>query len=253
MKTKQNITKTTHYVLVLLLIGFTLSAKAQFIDEEGTTYSSFTVNANTSIGVSSLRLNGDEVWSIYNTDILDGLGIGRIIDPPGTQNAAFVSHLILENGGVVKIPKALTVGTDEAIPGTIAHFDGRVYISENDGVHEGFDDHTDDKYKDFLLWVEEGIVTSDLALADLEDWPDYVFDKDYNLPSLEEVENNIKKTGHLHTMPSAEVVEKSGFEVSDMTKRMVKTIEELTLHTINQKKQIDMLMARLAALEAKLK
>ena len=61
-------------------------------------------------------------------------------------------------------------------------------------------------------------------------------------------------------MPSAEFIEKNGFTLTDISKRIVKTIEELTLHTINQEKQIESqnilinnLMNRLNALEAKLK
>jgi hypothetical protein len=133
----------------------------------------------------------------------------------------------------------LTVGTNKIIEGARAHFDGRVYISEENGYEEGFGSKTKDNYKDYLLWVEEGIVSTDFALAELTEWPDYVFYNDYKLPSLANVEKNIKENGHLHTMPSAKEVEENGFTVKDMTKRVVKTIEELTLHTIAQEKQIE--------------
>ena len=133
----------------------------------------------------------------------------------------------------------LTVGTDKVIDGAIAHFDGRVYISEENGSEKGFDSNIHVNYKDYILWVEEGIVSTDFALAELSNWPDYVFRKGYTLPSLADIEKNIKENGHLHTMPSAKEVEKNGFTVKDMTKRVVKTIEELTLHTIAQQKQIE--------------
>ncbi|GAA3638882.1 hypothetical protein [Flavivirga jejuensis] len=348
METKQKITRSKNYALILLLIGFTLTVKAQVIDANATNSEIFTIdndrdndysllrmqNNNTASGHGYWELIGDPSSFVFrlqtdigfqdvvrmhksyggrvgigltdlhperglhirgsdgvirvdrnngsaglmltrmNTDysqVLKNYFIGVngsdensgefFIGDYGTNvRGASEVRLLIDNDGIVQISEGLTVGTNEAIPGTIAHFDGRVYISENDGTHEGFDDHTDNRYLDYLLWVEEGIVSNDFAIADLEDWPDYVFGEGYNLPSLEEVENNIKKTGHLHTMPSAEVVEKNGFEVSDMTKRMVKTIEELTLYTINQEKQIinqekqiEMLMARLEALEIKLK
>lgn|GEM_PF-5455776 len=71
------------------------------------------------------------------------------------------------------------------------------------------------------------------------------------------MEQHITTKGYLHTMPSASEIEEKGFTVKDMTQRTVKTIEELTLHTIAQEKQIDAqsvliidLMARLASLEA---
>jgi len=134
---------------------------------------------------------------------------------------------------------SLTVGTDKKIEGALAHFDGRVYISEENGTEEGFDSTTADNYKNYLLWVEEGIVSTDFAIAELTEWPDYVFHNDYKLPSLANVEKTIKENGHLHTMPSAKEVEENGFTVKDMTKRVVQTIEELTLHTIAQEKQIE--------------
>lgn len=128
---------------------------------------------------------------------------------------------------------------EHLIAGTVAHFDGRVYVSEAGGSEKGFTNQADSNYQNFLLWVEEGIVSQDFAIANTTDWPDYVFAKNYKLPSLSEVEKMIKEKGHLPTMPSAAEVEKNGFTVNDMTKRMVKTIEELTLHTINQEKKID--------------
>jgi hypothetical protein len=135
-----------------------------------------------------------------------------------------------------------SVGIGEApITGTKLSVDGRVYISDNaTGVEQGFKELVgNSKYDNYLLWVEEGIVSKDLVIADITEWPDYVFKKDYKLPSLLEVEKTINATGHLHTMPAAEDIEKNGFALSDMTKRLLKTMEELTLHTIAQEKQID--------------
>jgi hypothetical protein len=144
----------------------------------------------------------------------------------------------------------LNVGVGSAsIAGTVAHFDGRVYISENGGSEEGFGTASGTNYDDYLLWVEEGIVSSDFAIAEITAWPDYVFKNDYDLASLEKVEEHILTKGHLPTMPSALEIESNGFTMKDMTQRTVKTIEELTLHTIAQEKQIDALMDRLMRLE----
>ena len=143
----------------------------------------------------------------------------------------------------------LSTGGYTRIDNAALQVDGRVYISEEGVGEEGWDDHTSSNYEDYLLWVEEGIVSTDFAIAEVSDWPDYVFNDDYKLKSLKEVEKNIKENGHLHTMPSAKEVAKNGFTVKDITKRVVKTIEELTLHTIAQEKQIAALMGRLVRLE----
>ena len=162
------------------------------------------------------------------------------------------SHAVeIDKDKTVTIKTKLGIGTDEVIQGTVLTVDGRTYISENGGTDEGFSTTfaNDVNYQKYLLWVEEGIVSVDFAIAEVKYWPDYVFKADYKLKSLEDVEKNINQNGHLPTMLSGKTIEKNGFTVKDMTKRIVKTIEELTLHTIAQEKQIDALMDRLVRLE----
>lgn len=67
-------------------------------------------------------------------------------------------------------------------------------------------------------------------------WPDYVFSSDYKLPTLEEVEKQIKEKGHLVNVPSACEIEENGFEVGNMTVIQQEKIEELTLYIIEQNK-----------------
>ncbi|WP_298902690.1 hypothetical protein [uncultured Psychroserpens sp.] len=76
------------------------------------------------------------------------------------------------------------------------------------------------------------------------DWADYVFEEDYNLPTLEEVEKHIKTHGHLKDIPSAAEVEDNGIELGEMNKLLLQKIEELTLYTIELKKEIDELKAK---------
>ncbi|MGB2273346.1 MAG: hypothetical protein ACPH2K_03155 [Flavicella sp.] len=142
--------------------------------------------------------------------------------------------------------KKMHIGEEvsNAIDNVKLSIDGRLYISENDSKGEGFDDVTHKNYEDYLIWIEEGVASSNLALSNVDNWPDYVFDSEYELPSLKQIENTILEKGHLHTMPSAEEVAKKGFTIGDMTKRMLQTIEELTLHIISQENKLDDLLAR---------
>jgi len=73
------------------------------------------------------------------------------------------------------------------------------------------------------------------------DWADFVFEKDYELPTLEEVETYINTNGHLKDIPSAKEVEENGIEIGEMNKLLLQKIEELTLYTIELKKEIDAL------------
>lgn len=72
-------------------------------------------------------------------------------------------------------------------------------------------------------------------------WADYVFKENYNLPSLEEVEQHIKEKGHLKDIPSAKEVAENGIELGEMNKLLLQKIEELTLYTIQLKKEIEIL------------
>ena len=82
-------------------------------------------------------------------------------------------------------------------------------------------------------------------------WADYVFEDDYNLPTLKEVEDHIKNQGHLINIPSAKEVEANGIYLGEMNKLLLEKIEELTLYIIDQDKKQKKLEARLAVLENK--
>jgi hypothetical protein len=80
-------------------------------------------------------------------------------------------------------------------------------------------------------------------------WPDYVFDKKYKLPSLQQLAAFIAQNNHLPNIPSAAEVEKNGIEVGDMQKRMMEKIEELTLYILQLENKNQALNIRVANLE----
>jgi len=71
--------------------------------------------------------------------------------------------------------------------------------------------------------------------------PDYVFAKDYNLKTLNEVEQYIKQNNHLPEIPSAKEIEKNGLMLAEMNMSLLKKIEELTLYMIELKKENDVM------------
>lgn len=74
--------------------------------------------------------------------------------------------------------------------------------------------------------------------VDTQGWPDYVFDKGYNVGKLDELESYIKTNKRLPEMPSAKEVEANGLNLGDVLKLQQKKIEELTLHLIEKDKQL---------------
>ena len=67
---------------------------------------------------------------------------------------------------------------------------------------------------------------------------DFVFDENYDLPKLEEVEKHIKEKKHLPEIASAKVMEKEGVNVGQFQIKLLQKIEELTLYSIDQNKKI---------------
>jgi hypothetical protein len=80
----------------------------------------------------------------------------------------------------------------------------------------------------------KGTVHAQQVNVDLNNWPDYVFKKEYHLPSLSEVKTYIDKNHHLSEIPSAEQIEKDGLNLGEMNKLLVKKVEELTLYLIEK-------------------
>lgn len=72
-------------------------------------------------------------------------------------------------------------------------------------------------------------------------WADYVFEDDYDLKSLNEVENFIKDNGHLPNIPSAKEIEKGELDLADMQRLQMEKIEELTLYIIQLDEKLNKL------------
>jgi hypothetical protein len=80
--------------------------------------------------------------------------------------------------------------------------------------------------------------------------PDYVFEKDYKLAKLEQVEAFVTKNKHLPEVPSAKQLKEKGMDLVEMNLILLKKIEELTLHAIQQEKKIASLEKKFTATKA---
>lgn len=85
------------------------------------------------------------------------------------------------------------------------------------------------------IHTEEVIVNLDFPA------PDYVFEEDYNLRSVFELEEFLKQNKHLPNMPPGSQLEKGGVNLAYVNMMLLKQIEELTLYIIDQEKRIRML------------
>jgi len=82
--------------------------------------------------------------------------------------------------------------------------------------------------------------------------PDYVFEPDYDLPALDEIEAYIKEHKHLPEIPSAKDIEMEGLNLAEMNLLLLKKVEELTLHLIQQEKKIGSQDRKIERLEQQL-
>ena len=82
-----------------------------------------------------------------------------------------------------------------------------------------------------------GTIHSKEVKVDMTGWSDYVFKKDYNLPTLEQVEKHIAEKGHLENIPNEVEVLKNGINLGEMNSKLLQKIEEITLYIIRQEKK----------------
>lgn len=84
----------------------------------------------------------------------------------------------------------------------------------------------------------KGTITAQRVKVTQTGWADYVFNKDYLLTPLTDVEKYVNTHQHLEGIPSAAAVAKDGIDVGEMNKKLLEKVEELMLYLIEQNKKI---------------
>jgi len=82
-----------------------------------------------------------------------------------------------------------------------------------------------------------GDITAKKIKVTQQGWADFVFQPEYELPSLQYVEDFIQAHKHLPDMPTAAEVKADGLDVGEMNKKLLQKVEELTLHLIRIDKE----------------
>jgi hypothetical protein len=89
----------------------------------------------------------------------------------------------------------------------------------------------------YTMAVDGKVIMEEARVAVSSNWSDFVFDQDYDLPTLQEVETYIDQNGHLPDIPSTEEVEENGISLGEMDAKLLQKIEELMLYVIELKKE----------------
>jgi hypothetical protein len=93
--------------------------------------------------------------------------------------------------------------------------------------------------------IEGNFLTGDvrvrgtLSAGTITDLPDYVFENDYKLMTIDELEQYVKTEKHLPGVLDAETVKENGFiDIVETNMKLLEKIEELTLYVIQLNKRV---------------
>jgi hypothetical protein len=199
-------------------VGIGTSTPGYSLDIQG--FGSRILNPSTSTtGYTTFRLQGP---NYANGLEIDYFGNNNIISDPNWSYGGGAGSAAIVNVNA----KPLAFGTNNL---------GRMLIDANGNV--GIGTFTPDQ----KLTVK-GIVHAQEVRVDLSvPGPDYVFEKNYKLPSLKEIKSYIDQNKHLPEVPSATEMEKNGVRLGEMNMLLLKKVEELTLYMIELKKEIEVL------------
>lgn len=187
----------------------------------GDAFERFTITSSGLIGVNSLTpLNTFEV---------------KVPTSSGTSSSDGIS---IHDGATYRLGINIGVNTAQeysylqAVKGGIGQ---KNIIMNPTGGNVGIGTTTTGTHK---LAVEGSIGAREIKVM-ASGWSDFVFKKEYNLPTLAEVEKHIAEKGHLKDIPSEEDVLKNGINLGEMNSKLLQKIEELTLYSIQQNKKIE--------------
>ena len=77
-----------------------------------------------------------------------------------------------------------------------------------------------------------GTARAHSILVNTQKTADFVFEPDYDLPSLESIKTFVQENKHLPGIPSAKQMEQNGINVGDLQIDLLQKIEEMTLQMI---------------------
>ncbi len=124
-----------------------------------------------------------------------------------------------------------------AKPLVYGDFDTNLFwISGNVGIGNVADDRT--LASGYKLSVKGKLMAEEVRVLLEADWPDYVFEDNYALTPIPELEKQIDDLGHLPGIPSAAEIETNGQDLGEINRLQIEKIEELTLYIIELEKRI---------------
>ena len=204
-------------------------------------------NGNLGIGTK----DADASLKIYNSNPFNsGYTINNqdhiLLNAPDPGNDAYFSAITWQSGGRRRASIVATREHEDADYIGLAFFTqgtdgpGPMYesmrLTRNGMLGIGITNPSDKLHVNGTIRATEIKVVAQTA--------DFVFEEDYQLKPLEEVEQFITNNKHLPDIPSAKQMEEDGVGLAEMNKLLLQKVEELTLYVIEQQKEIIQLKAK---------
>ncbi|MBI1289265.1 MAG: hypothetical protein GC178_16990 [Flavobacteriales bacterium] len=127
--------------------------------------------------------------------------------------------------------------TNEVIRGRWVNDTSLVHVCSDIQVGIG----TDIVPQGYALGVAGKIIAEEVEVQLSTNWPDYVFESEYEKLSLDELRTFISENGHLPDVPSAKEIEENGVSLGEMDAVLLRKIEELTLYMLELKQENEQL------------
>ena len=152
-------------------------------------------------------LTNGNIWNLLNTN---------------TNTFTIVNH---QNGTNYKSPVKIDFGAPTN--SLTINSDGNIGIGSLPNEHK--------------LAVAGSIISEEVIVKLQSNWPDYVFNDDYQLPELAEVKQFIQQNHHLKGIPPESEIKNNGINIASIQSQLLQKIEELTLYIIKQDENISKL------------
>lgn len=175
------------------------------------------------------------------------------IEVTGNWNgtAAVGGKLAFSTTGVerMRITNTGSIGIGTSTPNTNAQMEiagnifagGKVIIGLTGLSAVDYNNKINSASMPYSLAVNGNAIFNRVRVKLYANWPDYVFDENYHLLPIEQLERFIKKEKHLPNITPAAEAEKDGIDIATTQRQLLQKIEELTLYIIEQNKRIDRL------------
>lgn len=202
------------------------SGGVNFTIDHNTGTKSFRIRAINTLGISAPLQVSIKIRSInFNTSFTSSLISGSEAETVGLLPMTFDWDLIVGN-------------TITTTPGILA-----IKAASNGNVGIGTPNPTE-------KLAVNGTIRAKEIKVEANPWPDYVFNEDHQLMSLDSLANFVKENKHLPNIAPAKAVEENGIALGELNRQLLQKIEEMTLYLIEQNREIKELKEEVQVLKS---